>query len=208
VTRGETDAGLASADGHALIDALAAGLEQGELRGLGARGGDALAALERMAGALRDGAVLTAEPWVWKRGSPSDVARVLLHGGALNTSGDVKVRREDEGIDLHRSLVGAHLECPAGVACVDRARQLDSALYARLDDDGELRVGAKAGFQGAMLALEIGDSGPRSTLVVPLGYWLGVGNWVPVEAHVELGLDGFTFGPRLGALPDSADVIK
>jgi hypothetical protein len=200
VGRGELEGALAGAEAHALIAALAVGLEQGALRGTGVRGGDALAALQRIDAALRQGGALVAEPWIWERGSASDVASVLLHGGALRTSGEVSVRREQDGIDVDRSLAGAHLHCPLEVTCVDRARQLDSALYARIDEDGELRIGAKAGFQGAMLALEIGDSGPRTSLVVPIGYWLGVGQWVPVEAHVELGLDGFAVGPRLGPL--------
>ena len=205
VTRDPIDGELSAADAQALIAALAEGLERGELRGMGARGGDALAALQRIDAALREGAALVAEPWVWERGSASDVASVLLHGGELRTSGEVNVRREEEGIDLDRSLVGAHLHCPLEVTCVDRSRQLDSALYARIDEDGELRIGAKAGFQGAMLALEIGNSGPRTSLVVPLGYWFGVGRWVPVEGVVELGLDGFAVGPRLGPLLPSSD---
>jgi hypothetical protein len=211
VARGEIEGGLSTAEAQMLIAALAAGLEQGELRGTGARGADALAALQRIDTAVREGAVLVAEPWVWKRGSAADVARVLLHGGELRTSAEVSVRREDDGIDLDRSLVGANLHCPQEVTCVDRAHQLDSALYARIDEDGELRVGAQAGFQGAMLALEIGDSGPRTSLVVPIGYWLGVGQWVPVEAHFELGLDGFAVGPRLGRLlpvPSEPPVVK
>jgi hypothetical protein len=204
VARGGSDAGLTTEEGQALIAALAGGLERGELNGMGARGGDALAALQRIDTALRDGGVLIAEPWTWKRGTAADVANLLADGGTLRTSGEVSIRREDESIDFKRSLVGAHLECPLEVTCVDRARELDSALYARIDEDGELRIGAKAGFGGAMLALEIGNSGPRSSLVVPLGYWLGVGRWVPVEAHVELGLDGVEVGPRLGPLlPDA-----
>jgi hypothetical protein len=208
VARGGSELGLDAAQGQALVAALAGGLERGELRGMGVRGGEALAALQRIDAALREGGELVVEPWVWKRGTASDVASVLLHGGALRTSGELSIRREEEGVDVDRSLVGAHLECPLEVACVDRARQLDSALYARIDEDGELRIGATAGFQGAMVALEVGDSGPRTSLVVPLGYWLGVGRWVPVEIHVDLGLDGLSVGPRLGPLlPTASDVV-
>jgi hypothetical protein len=208
VVRGGHDEGLEAAQARALTAALAAGIERGELHGLGARGGDVLAALQRIDLALDDDGVLVAEPWVWKRGSASDVAALLLHGGSTQTSGDIRIRREDEGIDLRRSLVGAHLECPLEVACVDQKRELDSALYARIDEDGELRLGAKAGYGGAMLALEMGDSGPRTSLVLPLGYWLGVGRWVPVEAHVQLGLDGLDVSPRLGPLlPEPSGVV-
>jgi len=207
VRGGSREQGLSVVEARALIAALAAGVERGDLQGLGARGGDVLASLQRIDEALSEDTTLVAEPWVWKRGSASDVASLLLQGGSVQTRGDVHIRREEEGIDLKRSLVG-DLECPAEVTCVDLKHELDSALYARVDADGEIRLGAKAGYGGAMVALEMGNSGPRTSLVLPLGYWLGLGRWVPVEAHIELGLDGLDVSPRLGPLlPESSDTV-
>ena len=43
----------------------------------------------------------------------------------------------------------------------------------------------------------MGTSGPHASLVLPIARWLGIARFLPVEAHVDVGLDGISAGPRL-----------
>ena len=41
--------------------------------------------------------------------------------------------------------------------------------------------------------------------MLPLARWLGIAHLIPVEAHVEVGLDGISAGPRIDdSVPEDA----
>ena len=68
-------------------------------------------------------------------------------------------------------------------------------FFASSDVDGDVGVGARAGFENAQLSFEVGLSGPRASLVIPFARWLGIGRFFPVDARLAVGLDGISAGP-------------
>ena len=76
-------------------------------------------------------------------------------------------------------------------------RILTGALYARVDDDGDVRLGASTGIGQTLLSLEMSRSGPSASLQLPVMQWLGLSRWVPLGAQLEIGLDGIAAVPRV-----------
>ncbi len=88
--------------------------------------------------------------------------------------------------------------------CVDRSLALRGTLYGRLDLSKDALVGARTSFYNAKLALEVSRSGPRASLVLPLAAWLGLAQWIPFEAHLDISLAGISLGPRFVAAASSS----
>jgi hypothetical protein len=81
--------------------------------------------------------------------------------------------------------------------CVDREGAARTTVYGYLD----MTSGAGTGFQSvaghAGISLGITDGGPEASLVLPLGRWLGIQSWLPIEAEFSIGADSFYIGPVL-----------
>ena len=110
----------------------------------------------------------------------------------------LSVARSKNSVRVERELFARSPRCPEATLCIDRSRSYDGRLYARLDDDGEARVGLRGKLARAQLAVEIGRSGPQASFVLPIGHWLGIGRWLPAELHLGLGVDGFAASSRFG----------
>ncbi len=189
---------LAADEARALLSGLAAGLEAGRLRSLQGDTAAALADLGRVAESLRRGRPLFAEPRsLGDAPMTRALRRALLGDGAPQPAEGVRFRRRRNGLEARNEL-SRSLVCPPGVVCLDRARRVTTAAYARFDADGDLRLGATTRFIGASLALEITESGPRGALHLPIAAWLGVARWVPVSADLAFGLDGVSVRPTFG----------
>jgi hypothetical protein len=109
----------------------------------------------------------------------------------------VEVARRSETLVAERDLGSSGAFCPRETACIDVHRDVNQALFARTDANGDTGIGARAGFEDAQLSLEVGTSGPRLSLVIPVARWLGIGRFFPVEARLAVGLDGVSAGPSL-----------
>jgi hypothetical protein len=182
-----------------LAAGLARGLETGALMGVESERVALLEGLRRLDVSLRSGASLVVEPW--QRDIPtarSALGKALLEGESPAQLRQLRVARSRDSVEVERELFGRSVECPEATLCIDRARAHEGSLYARVDDDGGMRLGLNGSVANARLALEIGESGPRASVVLPIGRWLGVGRWLPAEFHLDLGLDGLEARPKLG----------
>jgi hypothetical protein len=103
--------------------------------------------------------------------------------------------RRKETLVAERQLAGSSSYCPQETTCVDVRREIDPVFFATSDVDGDVGVGARAAFEDARLSLEVGMSGPRASLVIPVARWLGIARFFPVEARLDIGLDGISAGP-------------
>jgi hypothetical protein len=176
-----------------LLDALAEGLETEDFVSA-SRASDALETLRSIDSRLGSGARLCVAAAPSTRPEIRALRQALLEGGAARAPGSVDVHRGGEDVRFERRWHAR--ECPADSVCIDRVKRLDGSLYARVDTDGNVRLGARTQLQGASLSLELGRSGPRAHLVVPVNRWLGLGGWLPLEAAVDASLDGVSFAPR------------
>ena len=98
---------------------------------------------------------------------------------------------------MRRSLVGSGLSCPSGLVCLDRVRSVEGGVYARVDVDGDARVGVETRVKGVSLRVEVSDAGPYATVDLPVAAMLGIQRWVPLSASLGVGLGGITVAPRL-----------
>jgi hypothetical protein len=112
------------------------------------------------------------------------------------------VQRNREALHAQRGLTGTGTFCPRETACIDLRQEVDSTVFARTDADGEVGMGASAGFEDARFSVEVGTSGPRASLVIPFARWLGIGRFFPVQARVSVGLGGISAGPQRDASAD------
>jgi hypothetical protein len=181
----------------ALLARVAAGLETAELEPRGDRERDVLEALRRLDRSVRDGRILRAEPWNPTLAGVGAVGNALVDGGRVRTAAGVAVERDEETVSAERELGRQGGFCPPETACVDRKPAFSRGLYARSDADGDVSVGAAAGFASAQVSLEIGTDGPRASLVLPLARWLGLGRFFPVEARLGVGIEGISAGPNV-----------
>lgn len=183
-----------------LAAGLAHGLENGTLAPVGSDRVGLLEGLRRLDVGLRRGAVLVVEPWVLdSEGASSELSRALVEGGSPAQLRQLSVARSSSSVRVERELFARSPECPEATLCVDRARIYQGRLYARLDDDGEMRLGLGGRLAHARLTIEIGRSGPHASVVLPLGNMLGVGRWLPAKLRLKLGVDGLAASPRLGS---------
>ena len=183
-----------------LAAGLAHGVEQGALIPVA---GDATALLEglrRLDGDLRRGANLVLEPWHPRaEGARTELSRALLEGGSPAQLQQLRIARSRKSVRVERELFARATDCPVeATLCIDRARSYEGRLFARVDDDGEMRLGLGGKLARASLSLEVGRSGPRAAITLPLGHWLGIGRWLPAELHLNVGADGVAAKPTLG----------
>ncbi len=182
-----------------LAAGLADGLENGTLAAVESDRVTLLEGLRRLDAGLRRGAVLVVEPWVLdSEGASSELSRALVDGGSPAQLRQLSVARSSSSVRVERELLARAPECPEATLCVDRARAYQGRLYARLDDDGEMRLGLGGRLARARLTIELGRFGPHASIVLPLGHMLGVGRWLPATLRLRLGVDGLAASPRLG----------
>jgi hypothetical protein len=201
----DTEVGRATASGKALSTAasldvlarLAAGLENATLAPRGGSSNNLLETLRRIDTRVRAGRNLVVEAWTPSPNAGIDAfGSAVVDGERMRMVGDVELERDREALHAERDLTGAGAFCPRETACIDARSEVDSSLFASSDADGEMGVGASAGFENARLSFEVGSSGPRASLVIPVARWLGIGRFFPVEARVAIGLDGLSASPR------------
>ncbi|HTO55696.1 MAG TPA: hypothetical protein VMR50_20095 [Myxococcota bacterium] len=193
-----------------LLDRLAAGLEEGGLLARNEKSDvDVLEAVRRMDARVRNGATLK----VAARGPAvsdglTEVGSALVDGKHAHTFGEVEVMRTNDKIVADRELGGDGAYCLAETPCIDRKLPVDGALFASTDAEGTAGVGAHADYREARLSVEMGTRGPHASLVLPIARWLGIVHFVPVEARVDVGLDGISAGPRVDSSAADAAAEK
>ncbi|HTO07794.1 MAG TPA: hypothetical protein VMR86_12150 [Myxococcota bacterium] len=195
---GENARDLPSPRALELLSRLADGLEAQSLQPRGDTMGEVLEAVRRMDGRVRAGATLRVAPRLPTAAAGlGEVGAALVDGKRTRTWGDVALSREDDKITAGRELGGDGAFCLADTPCIDRKLPVDGQLFASTDAEGAAGVGARAGYRQAELSLVMGTSGPHATLVLPVARWLGIVHLLPVEARVDVGLDGISAGPRV-----------
>ncbi|HTO69576.1 MAG TPA: hypothetical protein VMR31_06910 [Myxococcota bacterium] len=198
--RGLPEGAQAVAPGQALelLALLGDGLDEDVLQPRIQSGADVLEALRRLDARVRAGATLRVMPR-----APDSLAGLDDFGSALvdqkraRTWGDVALGRKDDKITADRQLGGDGRFCLADTPCIDRKLPVDGALFAQTDAEGAAGVGARAGYRQAQLQVTMGAKGPHASLVLPIARWLGITHYLPVEARVDVGLDGVSAGPRV-----------
>ena len=198
--RGLPDDAKAIDTAHALelLARLGDGLDEGALQGRSPNQADVLEALRRLDARVRAGATLHAIARTPAAlASLGDMGNAVVDGKRVNTYGDIALSRNDDRIEAHRSLGGDGGFCLADTPCIDRKLPVDGAVFAQTNATGSAGVGARAEYRQAQLSVMMSSSGPRASLVLPIARWLGIQHILPVEAHVDVGLDGISAGPRL-----------
>jgi len=191
------DQGVDPARARRLLSELAFALEEGRLDPMGGTGlAPTLEGIRRLERALRDGAVLVAEQAefgtteVW-----GTVTRAYIDG-EYETVGALSFSRGSDEIKAARHFGGRSVRCPEATLCVDRTHAVKSTVFARVDTDSNLQLALAGEIGGARMSMSmIGSDGPRASLVLPVGRWLGVGSWLPVAAYVGVSGDSFYVGP-------------
>ncbi len=209
----DTEAGRATATGSALpadaslalLSSLADGVEQSTLAARGGSASGVLETLRRLDARLRRGRTLVAQAWTPEQGGGLEsLGSAVLDGERSKLAGDVTVERNRDSLNARRGLGGSGSFCPRETACIDLRQDVDSTVFARTDADGEVGMGASAGFEAARFSVEVGSSGPRASLVIPFARWLGIGRFFPVQARLAVGLDGISAGPQRDDAADDA----
>jgi hypothetical protein len=171
----DSEPGRAALSGDALpssaslevLERLASGIERATLSPRASSASALLESLRRLDQRVREGRALIAQPWTLAAAAGLDaVGAALVDGGRTRTVGDVEVARHREALLAERDLGGSGAFCPRETQCIDVRRDVNQALFARTDADGEAGIGARAGFDDAQLAVEVGTSGPRLSLVI------------------------------------------
>ncbi len=187
---------LSADHARTLLRGLAAGVEHGKLRSHSHGSNVALERIRRIDRSLRKGAGLKLKAWSTPTMSTGKALKRSLIKGRTATLASVQVKRRKRTLNMEKSWRGPAFSCPKRTVCVDRARSIGASVYGRLDLSADARLGATTSFLNAKLALELSRSGPQGTLVLPLAAWLGLSNWLPVEAYITIGLGGISAGPR------------
>lgn len=193
-----------------LLARLADGLEAGELQPRGQSAGEVLEAVRRLDSRIRTGTTLRIAPRLPDvAASLSALGTALVDGTRARTVGGIAISRQDEDIVASRDLGGDGEFCLPETPCIDRKLPVDGGIFARTSGEASAGIGARAGYRSARLSVMMGTSGPHATLVLPLARWLGITHFLPVEAHVDVGLDGLSAGPRLDSTAaDEADAAE
>jgi hypothetical protein len=188
---------LSQEEATQVLHALAGAIEEGHARSLRGSTAEALDALRRLTGVVRSGHNLHAHPWRPAPPSPrKQTVLSLLEGDATHLE-QVALHRGDDDLEVQRSFFGRNIPCQSGLVCLDRARPIQGRLYGSLGLEGDARLGVETRIQGASLRLEVSETGPFASLVLPVGALLGIEQWVPLEASVRVSLAGISVAPRL-----------
>jgi hypothetical protein len=181
-----------------LLARLADGLEAGGLQSRGQTTGEVLEAVRRLDARIRTGTTLRIAPRLPDVAAGfSEVGEALVDGTRARTVGDISISRQEGDIVADRDLGGDGAFCLKDLPCIDRKLPIDGQLFARTSGQDSAGVGARAGYRAAQLSVQMTTSGPHATLVLPIARWLGITHFLPVEAHVDVGLEGLSAGPRL-----------
>jgi hypothetical protein len=109
----------------------------------------------------------------------------------------VAFERGDDDLIAVRTLGDQVRECPRDTLCLDYGGLLRTTLFGYMDTES----GAGLGFQSAIghsgISLALTQNGPEAAIVLPLGRWLGIYRWLPIEAELSVSTDRFYFGPIL-----------
>ena len=193
-----------------LLARLADGLEAGSLQSRGQSTGDVLEAVRRLDGRVRTGTTLRIAPRLPDvSASLSELGTALVDGTRARTVGDISISRQDQDIVAGRELGGDGAFCLPETPCIDRKLPVQGGLFAQTSGGDSAAVGARADYRAARLSVEMSTNGPHATLVLPFARWLGITHFLPVEAHVDVGLAGISAGPRLDSTAaDEADAAE
>ena len=186
-----------------LVSVLARGIEDGKLRPYPDGQGKVIESIRRLDIALQSGVAISARSWSPRNESMEPLHRSLIRGRETQLK-SFAVSRKKRGLRVAKDWIGREMPCPEEMHCVDRSFALRGTLYGRLDLSKEARVGARTSFYNAKLALEVSRSGPRASLVLPLAAWLGLAQWIPFEAHLDISLAGISLGPHFVAAASSS----
>ncbi|MCZ6712390.1 MAG: hypothetical protein O7B29_00450 [Deltaproteobacteria bacterium] len=181
---------------RALLGGLATGIERRKLHSRSHGAAVVLERIRRIDRALHEGAGLALKAWSNPKESMGKALKRSLVKGRTATLASVQVKRRKRALNIEKSWRGPAFSCPKRTVCVDRTRSIGASVYGRLDLSADARLGARTSFLNARLGFELSRSGPQGTLVLPLAAWLGLSNWLPVEAYIEIGLGGISGGPR------------
>ena len=177
-----------------LLAELARGVEQDALEPLDRGKAATLEALRRLDAALAAGRAVHARAWKVGEVTPIAAARGLMAGSSQEVA-TLQLSRDEDDVRVARGFGRSTWRCPEEAFCIDREELLSGALYGRFELDADFRVGARTSFSRASLALEVGRDGPQASVVLPIGHWLRLNSWIPIEARFSIGLDGIDFGP-------------
>ncbi len=192
-----TGTALSGSESLDVLARLASGIERATLAPRGEDASGVLAMLRRLDSSVRAGSTLVAGSWTAEPTSGIDAfGTALVDGGRSRTIGDVQLERRRETLVAERQIGVSDSYCPGEATCIDLQRDVDPVFYASSVADGDVGVGARAGFENARLSFEVGTHGPRASLVIPVARWLGISRFFPVEAHLAVGLDGISAGPQ------------
>ena len=191
----------------ALLARLADGVEGGDLMTRGPATGEVLEAVRRLDARIRTGTTLRFAPRLPEVAAGlSDLGAALVDGKRARTIGSISVTRVDDDIVAGRELGGDGAFCLPETPCIDRKLAVNGGVFARTTGDDTAGISARAGYRAAQLSVEMGTSGPHATLILPFARWLGITHFLPIEAHVDVGLTGISAGPRLDSTAaDEAD---
>jgi hypothetical protein len=186
---------LTQEESLAALARLASDVESETLAPAGIAQGGLLALLRRLDSRVRGGGALVARAWVDESASGMAAFSAALIDSERTRTGAFEIQRQRETFVAERGLGGSSSFCPEGATCIDAESESDPVFYASSDADGEVGIGARAGFQNASFSLELSTSGPRASLVLPFARWFGIARFVPIDARVGVGLDGLTVDP-------------
>ncbi len=188
--------GLDAARSRLFLSEVAFALEQGKLDALESGQMATLEGIRRLERAIRDGAVLTAEPADLERPQILGTVTRAYIDGEYETVGALTLSRGKDDLRASRQVAGATMRCPKGTLCVDRTHAVRSTIFARFDADSRVQLALSGEVGGARMSVSmIGEDGPRASLVLPVGRWLGVGAWLPLAAFVEVSGESIYVGP-------------
>ena len=193
-TQPEAGEALPAKEALDLLTDLARAVENDSLRAHQTTRSQVLDALHRLDRVVRNGAVLFVEAWAEEGGEGAQILDGLASARQARY-GDIDLQSGRDELQGERAFGRAAFACPAGSACIDRDRLLNGAVYSTLELDSDFHIGARTGFNRASIAFEIGRSGPEAKLVLPIGEWLHIDDWMPVDARFSIGVDGLGFRP-------------
>jgi hypothetical protein len=181
---------------HRLLDEIAFAVGAERFRWTLGSQDSVLERLRQLDNAVGRGRVLFAEGWV-----PGDASLLGALGSTLidgeSEPGRVRFERGDDDVLAVRTLGDEVRECPRGTLCLDLKPRVRTALYGYVN----VESGAGLGFQSALghsgIALAVTGHGPEAALLLPLGRWLGIYRWLPLEFEVAISADRLYVGPIL-----------
>jgi hypothetical protein len=179
-----------------LLGELATMLEQSASRSVGSDNGRALDHIRRLEAQVRSGRRLIADSLPIEAPSLVSTFTGTMLEGTSERAGALRFSRGEEEFYALREFGGSAVHCPENTVCLDEQPLLAGTFYGKVDLE-DLNVGVQTTFRRAYFAIGVNNGLPNASLVLPIAYWLGLSDYVPVEAQVAIGVDSVSFGPRL-----------